>query len=89
LANERRDRVQILEDVVGKPVDRAVASYAERVAIGIARTTRPTPTLPSAPGHILDNDRSAKRIRSATMHATASFGPSAANGTIIVMGRDG
>jgi len=29
------------------------------------------------------------RIRSDMMRATVSFGPPAANGTIIVMGRDG
>src|SRR5262249_5334042 len=58
---------------------------------GVARATRPTPMVPAAPAVFSMRTLcpSAGPMPCATMRATVSVGPPAANGTTIMIGRDG
>ena len=90
VAGQQHDRLEIAQQIVGQRVNRAVDHMRAPVA-GAARATRPTPIEPAAPVTFSTMMLwpSETRIGSDRMRATVSTGPPAANGTTIVIGRDG
>ena len=97
VAGQQRDRLEVAEQIIRQLVDRAVddmrapVAEAERVAVGAAPRDAADADGAGGAGDILDDDVLSERTahRSANKRPTTSVGPPAANGTIMVIGRDG
>lgn len=95
--DQQRDRLEILQQVALKRIDRAIENVRspvaedERVAIACRASDSTAGDTARGTSHVFDDAGwpSDTRMRSARMRAVVSAGPPAWNPTTIVIGRDG